>query len=893
MDEVRYMANEKVTLRFEEFDNDSDNTIISSGPISVYAYADDVTALNALPLSPNFPQLVDGVSPSTVVYVRNVTNESDPLSSRSRGAYFKYNYSTDSWGEIALGTHSHENKEFLDRLGDFDLTASNMGKGMLVLEVDSPDNGITFDYDVRFEEIPESLPLVPSGNDTNPLFLGIKNSGKVLTNVAATLTQSSRQVQLPFNEGKLLLPGQKIVKVSGTGEFGDYAEIESVDYNTDIVTLNTPHVLSGNVVFNIDLRREVDWSDRLVAPQTFIVKYKQLGDSASSISFEDINYNSSTDEVLVLDDTNFVTERNISYNSLTKVLTVTLTAGGTFSGNSKITLIVLKNGASAILDEIAADYLTKEEAVNLLTGGSINLRGYATQQDIRGKANRYHSHSQYARYDHDHDYRYANFNHTHSEYLTRSAALRLIEEVLYLEPDIVDTLKDISDIVEQYVSNRDLYQWSGTEWVMITDIYSTEPVSPDDGDIWKDGNQYRKYINNTWTVMTVNLTQPTNPTTGDYYTVSPLDILLSSLPSKADLANVQSSIDTINAKLLNMFDNNASTNVDLRDRMKSFLTEFEFNGSQVRVIDARDLVKKDLQEVLDDLRYDLDNDLANVNTTDVLIDTDITVNLGANGSIGSYNTDDVIPSNRTLTQVITELVQRRVYPVYTTPQYTVNFTGDTYTSPQSTVEITVVPTFIQNDAGPLTLYRITRSDQEVPLLDLSNLSATDTFNISVGLTPVTITVRIEYAEGVVKLDNFGDASPNGRITSNHEERTFTIYPVNPILKGFSDEPFPSLMSGDRANFIKDNTQPYPAQNYNSFSHELIVPSGQKTIIFAVPHGNNTVEKVLYREQGDIDIIGPDMFTPSEIITIDSVEYDIYIYEMPVQTRSAMTLVFIR
>jgi hypothetical protein len=896
------MANEKVTLRFEEFDNDTDNTIISSGPVSIYSTVDTVGDLEVLTNGESFP-----TDQQVVVYVKNVydTNYSDdlPVSQRARGAYFQYRTETASWQEILLGSHSHENKEFLDRIGDFDLTTSNMGKGMLVLEVDSPDNGLSYEYDVRFEELPEPLPLLPEGSDTTPLFLGVKNSGRAKTGLRANLVQSAKTVQLTEGTVSDLVIGQKIVQTSSTssgGVFGEYASVETVDFLNNRFTTNVAHTTSGLVVFNIDIKRETQWSNKFVAPQTFLVRTENITESLTSVDFPDVTFNSNNDEVIVVDDGIFIVDPTLSYNSTSRVLTVTNNDG--FNSGSKVTIIVLRNGAASILDEIATDYLTKAEAVSLLTGGTVNMADYATKQDLKLKANRYHSHSQFAKKDHDHDYRYASVNHTHSEYLTRKGALSLIEETLTLNPGIIDNLQELSDTLQTYTSENFLYQWNGQVWNPVNNVPTTEPVNPENGNLWLDGTTYKIYQNNAWVVISLPSIRPSNPSIGQFYYMSALEFLISTIPTNADLDEVTDSIDNINRLLDNMFTVTDVGYRTLHDRLISFLASptTRFHGHQIDVIDARDLSTKDLQEVLDDLRADLDTDLGNLASSEVILDTDITVNLGSGNYVGEYDNGETVPQGRTLTKLITDVLQRRVAPTYISPEFTVEVSGNLYPEHGSTVQATFSIEFTQNDAGVLSQFNILANGASIydtssvnPGQPVSN-SIEVTLDIPVLSAPVTVTVQAVYTDGIIKNNNFGEANPNGRIVAGTLTETFNLTPTDGILKGFSEDPLPSTNVG---GYIRNNTTVHTAGNYDEFSHELVIPEGSRTIIFALPRNSNaTVEKVLYKEQGNIDII--DLFTPSEQVSVDiysgrSVNYDIYIYEMPVQTRSAMTLTFIR
>lgn len=80
-----------------------------------------------------------------------------------------------------------------------------------------------------------------------------------------------------------------------------------------------------------------------------------------------------------------------------------------------VTLVLIKNSASGALKELAENYVTKEDAINILSKGKISLKDYATKNELLGFTKLGHTHSQYALKEHNHDSRYANFQHTHPE----------------------------------------------------------------------------------------------------------------------------------------------------------------------------------------------------------------------------------------------------------------------------------------------------------------------------------------------------------------------------------------------------------------------------------------------------------------------------------------------
>lgn len=84
--------------------------------------------------------------------------------------------------------------------------------------------------------------------------------------------------------------------------------------------------------------------------------------------------------------------------------------------STSFTLIIIKNSAGGSLArEIAENYVSKDDAVKILSHGKISLKDYAKATDLIAYSRIGHTHSQYALKDHNHDYKYANYHHTHPE----------------------------------------------------------------------------------------------------------------------------------------------------------------------------------------------------------------------------------------------------------------------------------------------------------------------------------------------------------------------------------------------------------------------------------------------------------------------------------------------
>lgn len=85
--------------------------------------------------------------------------------------------------------------------------------------------------------------------------------------------------------------------------------------------------------------------------------------------------------------------------------------------STKITLILVKNSVRDISNKIAEEYISKEDAVKILSHGKINLKDYVKNSKLLEYSKIGHVHSEYAAKIHNHDERYAMFHHTHPEIL--------------------------------------------------------------------------------------------------------------------------------------------------------------------------------------------------------------------------------------------------------------------------------------------------------------------------------------------------------------------------------------------------------------------------------------------------------------------------------------------
>ena len=126
----------------------------------------------------------------------------------------------------------------------------------------------------------------------------------------------------------------------------------------------------------------------------------------------------------------------------------------------KITLVLIRNSATTSITEAFDDkYITKEDAIAILSHGKLNLTDYASIDYLKNYAKINHIHSQYALVDHNHDYRYANFRHTHPELvnlMVKIADGRFTSEEIteWIERSKEVNLQDVISALSEYLEDR-------------------------------------------------------------------------------------------------------------------------------------------------------------------------------------------------------------------------------------------------------------------------------------------------------------------------------------------------------------------------------------------------------------------------------------------------------
>ena len=261
--------------------------------------------------------------------------------------------------------------------------------------------------------------------------------------------------------------------------------------------------------------------------------------------------------------------------------------------------------------------------------------------------------------------------------------------------------------------------------------------------------------------------------------------------------------------------------------------------------------------------------------------------MGVNLSDGVAN-GKVIPAGTNLEDFIKQLVQKRIAATYTTPSVKIeNNNGQKaeVVETGTSVNIKVKSTFTAGDAGAITKHAITRGGTEVATGTDAVLTHEETYVVPDGAT--TLKSSVTYAEGAVKNDNFGDASPNGHIAAG--TKNSSNYTITGARKAF----YAAVGAGVLPTIDSAYIRALSGSTLNPTAGSTIavqIAEGQQHLVVSLP-STRTLKQVTYVDLGDKGML--EKFTTSTVAVAgasDEVSTDnsnVYIYSMASPAQAAM------
>lgn len=230
-----------------------------------------------------------------------------------------------------------------------------------------------------------------------------------------------------------------------------------------------------------------------------------------------------------------------------------------------------------------------------------------------------------------------------------------------------------------------------------------------------------------------------------------------------------------------------------------------------------------------------------------------------------------------LLEILEKIIFPQVPPTYTSPSTVINVTPTGLLEIGLPHTVTGSVSFIQNDAGAATTYRIKKGT--------STISTSTTFSETFTDTTPTLrsyTSEVDYAQGPLKNDNFGQPYPTGRINAGTVTSTpKTVKTIFPYFYGVTQSSTTTLTAAD----VIGGT-PVLAESDVSISITFGSTSSQKSW-FAIPasEGSQTTKDDEYTSyfvtslnQGQIGGTNVWQSPYSIVVTVNSISHEYWIYQ---------------
>ena len=346
------------------------------------------------------------------------------------------------------------------------------------------------------------------------------------------------------------------------------------------------------------------------------------------------------------------------------------------------------------------------------------------------------------------------------------------------------------------------------------------------------------------------------------------------------MATKNENIVTIEAKVINAHDSPENWE---QDSVKDFVPA----KGQFIVYDAPESAETDSSRVKVGNGRTAVSELPFLDATQ----TDISVQLGENQTIGGYKTGDTISAGTDIQTILNRLFQKAVPATYTRPTISLANNGGTASGnieTGSTVTPKLRASFTKNDAGNLTKIVIKQGSTSKQTGTSTPLDYNGT-DIVIGDETLSFTASATYADAPIKTNNLGEESTEnwfagGTINSS----AYTITGKRKSFYGTGSGSLPAITSDVVRGLAGSKLAPANGNNFN-----INVAVGQQYIIIAYPSSLRDIDNITYVEANDKGMAAN--FTKSEIQVADArggtnglMTYKVYTYAMTVPAAAAMT-----
>lgn len=241
------------------------------------------------------------------------------------------------------------------------------------------------------------------------------------------------------------------------------------------------------------------------------------------------------------------------------------------------------------------------------------------------------------------------------------------------------------------------------------------------------------------------------------------------------------------------------------------------------------------------------------------LDHDVEV-IGTN--VGAIDEGFTFTTGLTFSQFVELVSKRTLPPAYASPTLTISANPNPSTSFEigTIISPIITRTLALNDAGAETAQSLTRSAGTVDIVS-TTLPYTD-LNIELGISPVSYTDAVSYAEGACKLNNRGDIDCSGHIVAGLiTSNTLTFRGTRLAFWGF-----PNTVPASSADVRSlGNTSFNSAENTTvdaagvalsgsaAPNFTITIPVGATKVVIAYPASFRPIASIRYQELSDSEV----------------------------------------
>lgn len=269
---------------------------------------------------------------------------------------------------------------------------------------------------------------------------------------------------------------------------------------------------------------------------------------------------------------------------------------------------------------------------------------------------------------------------------------------------------------------------------------------------------------------------------------------------------------------------------------------------------------------------------------------DITVPKGS--GLGGVPDGYTFNAGTSLDDFIKKLLLKQVPAIYIQPMVTLSGTSK-QVEVGETIQISLTAKFTQNDAGALTELKINQTGVSDALISGTFTPQTTTTTLVVPEGITTYTATAAYADGAVKNDNLGQASPDGHVTvgsivtGGKANPNVVITGVRKLFYGTGVGNVPAITSELVRGLHSSELAPTNGKVFN-----VPVALGQQYVIFAYPAALRDVSQVIYVETNDTGMAASFKLTKIAVqgatAEAPTADYKVYTYGMAAPAAAPMT-----